>query len=183
MDMPDKVIAFDELPQSLIDGLEMHDCSKMPKDWREFIGIREKHIRIPPDRDPLTGQVRTYTPLIQKAPYAYLVDREVNFDRDRWAEIESYVKRCAPKDFRLMDKIFDMAKPLARDPHSEIDLETDQVIVIPLPKIEEKSEPEAASVTVVEEHKCDQCEKTFEKKQALRMHKMKRHPEKEPIPT
>lgn len=179
MDMPDKVIAFNELPAYLLEGLELCDCSKLPRHWRDFIGIREKHVRIPPDRDPLTGQVRTYTPIIQKGPYAFLIDKELNNDKERWGEIESYVRRNAPKDFRLMDKIADMAKPMARDVHSELDLEPEDVIVIPLPKIEEK-ELDAATVEVQKDVvKCDECDKEFSGKQAVRMHKMKRHPKVE----
>lgn len=204
MDMPDRVIAFDELPEDLLVGLEMCDCSKLPKDWREFIGIREKTTRIPPDRDPLTGQIRTYVPITQKAPYAYLIDRELNNDKERWQEIESYVRRNAPREFRLLDKIADMAKPMARDAHSELDLEADQVLVIPIMKAEAET-PQQATVTIapplpaipvvqvssapvlaatpaapaaapVDALKCDECEKVFSSKQAVRMHKMKRHP-------
>jgi hypothetical protein len=178
MGMPDKVIAFDELPADLLEGLEMCDCSKLPRDWRDFIGTREKPIRIPPDRDPLTGQVRTYTPVVQKGPYAYLIDWEINHDKERWQEIESYVRRNAPKDFRLLDKIADMAKPMGQDAHSELSLEIESVVVIPLPKTEEK-EPEVATVSV-ETFKCSDCDKEFDKKQGLRLHRLKKHEQKVP---
>lgn len=204
MDMPDRVIAFDELPADLVEGLEMCDCSKLPKDWREFIGVREKITKIPPDREPLTGQVRTYAPISQKAPYAYLIDRELNGDKEKWGEIESYVRRNAPREFRLMDRISDMAKPMARDAHSELDLEPDQVIVIPLmkevavaeaPKVvvatpvapvaavpapEEPKQPFTiipAKPAVIPATECPACQKVFSSKQALRMHVMKKHSE------
>lgn len=179
MDMPDKVIAFDELPEDLLAGLEMCDCSRLPKEWRDFIGIREKITRIPPDRDPLTGQVRRYEPIVQKGPYAFLVDRELNQDKDRWQEIKSYVMRNAPKDFRLKDNLDDMAKPMGRDANSEFDLEVQDVVVIPLQKVSEPSEPEAATVSLSpkEIFKCADCEKEFTAKQGLKMHRMKRHPE------
>ena len=35
MDMPDKVIAFDELPEELLAPFEMLNCSKLPRHWRE----------------------------------------------------------------------------------------------------------------------------------------------------
>lgn len=206
MDMPDRVIAFDELPADLVEGLEMCDCSKLPKDWREFIGVREKVTRIPPDRDPLTGTVRTYTPISQKAPYAYLIDRELNGDKEKWSEIESYVRRNAPREFRLMDRLADMAKPMARDAHSELDLEADQVIVIPLMKdaavaqppvvvvaapvapavaapVAPPAEPQQpftitpAKPAVIPATECPACQKVFSSKQALRMHVMKKHSE------
>lgn len=176
MDMPDRVIAFDELPQDLLEGLEMCDCSKLPRQWREFIGIREKFTRIPPDRDPLTGQVRTYPPIVQKAPYAFLIDQEVNHDKERWQEIESYVRRNAPKDFRLLDKLRDMAKPMGRDAQSELELEPEEVILIPLPKVEAAKDPEAATVQLAPEmFKCEDCPKEFDSKSGVRLHRLKKH--------
>lgn len=176
MDMPDRVIAFDELPQELLEGLEMCDCSKLPRHWRDYLGMREKHVRIPPDRDPLTGTVRTYKPIVQTGPYAYLIDQEVNHDRERWQEIESYVRRNAPKDFRLLDKLKDMAKPMGKDVHSELDLEPEDVIIVPLPKGAEVKEPEAATVAL-ENFKCEDCPKEFDSKSGLRLHRLKKHAE------
>lgn len=185
MDMPDKVIAFDELPEALLEGLEMLDCSKLPRHWREFIGMRERIINIRPERDPFTHQLVKYPPVVEKAPFAFLIDRELNHDKERWGEIESYVKRVAPKDFRLTDKLIDMAKPMAVDAHSELNLEPEDVIVVPLPKVEEAKDPTVSSVSVLPPVveatlKCDRCEKTFSSKQAIRMHTMKRHPEPGP---
>jgi hypothetical protein len=191
MDVPDKMIAFDELPEYLLEGIELHDCGKMTKDWREFIGLREKLIKLKPERNLITQQMETFPPIVQKGYYAYLIDREINPDKDRWREIESYVKRNAPKDFRLTDPIVDietgkstMAKALANDSQSEIMLEPEEVIVIPLPKIEEtvEAQHEAGIATVElapkEEFKCDKCDKSYPSKPAIRMHKMKAHPEK-----
>lgn len=207
MDMPDKVIAFDELPADMLQGLEMCDCSKMPKAWKDYIGYREKVTLIPPDRDPLTGTVRTYTPIVQKGPYAYLIDREINHDKERWSEIESYVRRNAPRDFRLMDRISDMALPMARDAHSELTLEPEDVKVIPLsssvveepqqatvavaPVLQAVADPAPAVVSeptqpftitpakaaVVPMTECPACQKVFSSRQALRMHVMKKHSE------
>lgn len=192
MGMPDKMIAFDELPQDLLEGLEMSDESRMQRHWREYLGLREKAIRIPPDRDPLTGAVRHYTPIIQKAPFTYVIDREVNKDKERWQEIESYVKRNAPKDFRLLDKLEDMAKPMAADAHSEVTLEPEDIVVIPLGKLVEvdstlstivvdTSAPapkeEVKQKEAVQMFSCDACEKSFDTNQGLLLHKRKRHAE------
>jgi len=148
MGTPDRMIAFDELPQDLIEGLDMHDESRMPRHWKEFIGIREKKINIPPDRDPLTGTIRTFPALIQKAPYTFIIDKEMNRDNERWEQIESYVKRTAPKDFRLMDRLVDMAKPLSPDVHTDPTLEPEEVVVIPLNHVVQ-SEPTEATVQIV----------------------------------
>ncbi len=203
MGSPDRVIAFDELPADLLNGLEMFDSSKLGRDWREFIGIRERVTKIPPDRDPLTGQVRYYEPIIDKAPYAYIVDRELNNDMERWQEIESYVRRAAPREFRLLDKLADMAKPLARDEKSEVSLDPVDVVIIPLPRQEVPKPPLAQAPPVVVAQvealkvaeapagplkitpaatgssnlECPACQKIFSSKQALRMHVMKKHSE------
>lgn len=184
MDMPDKVIAFDELPADLVEGIDMLDCSAMPRYWREFIGVREKLIKIKPELNPITRKIEQFPPVIQRAPFCYVIDREINADKDRWRAIEAYVKRWAPKDFRLTDPIVDiqtgkstMAKPLAADSHSELSLEPEDVIVIPLEKSTETGDDLRQSVGLapVEKLKCDRCEKEFEKKRALDMHILRAH--------
>lgn len=146
MGMPDKMIAFDDLPKEYTEGLELCDCSKLGRAWRDFIGPVEKKTEVKPDRDPFTGQMRTYPALVQTAPYAYLIDKEINNDVERWKEIESYVKKNAPDRwtqkgidgneivFRLTDKLEDMARPLAKDIHSEVTLEPEEIVLIPLKK-------------------------------------------------
>lgn len=179
MGMPDKVIAFDELPEDLVAPFEMHACNKLPREWRDFIGTRDKHIKIKPEFDPLTRQWVKFPELVERAPYAYLVDIESGPNREAWANVEDYVKRNAPKDFRLMDKIADMAKKMANDEHSELNLEVEDVVVIPLPKPvkEDIGTTETIIVKEPEMFACDKCERKFEKKQALRMHQMKKHSE------
>lgn len=179
MGMPDKVIAFDELPEDLVKGLELLDCSALPRYWREFIGMREQRIKIKPELDPITRQMITFPELIEKAPYAYLIDWEINKDKEIWGQIQNYVKRNAPKDFRLMEKLEDMAKPMAADAHSELSLEPEDVVVIPLNKVEEAKDETVATTVVApkEMFKCPDCEKEFDSKQGVRMHKMKRHKE------
>lgn len=206
MGMPDKVIAFDELPADLLEGLELLDCSRLPREWREFIGIREKVTRVNPERDPFTGKLMQFPPLVQKGPYAFIIDWELNHDKEKWAEIQSYVQRNAPKEIRLKDKLEDMAKPMAPDSHSELSLEVEDVVTIPLPRLGDdkvaparleelvsavpdatkatppqilKEETVAASPAEPESFKCPDCGKDFEKKQALRMHKTKKHPKEE----
>lgn len=172
MGMPDKMIAFDELPEDLLTGLDMVDESKLPRHWKDFIGKRKKYIRIAPDRDPMTGQMRTYTPLVIEAPYSYVIDWEINSNKERWSEISAYVQRNAPKDFRLKDKLEDMASPMAADSHSELTLEPEFVPVIPLPK-NVVVEPEVK--VSIETFKCETCSKEFDKRQALNMHKTRVH--------
>jgi hypothetical protein len=121
--------------------------------------------------------MRTYTPLVEKGPFAFLIDKELNHDKERWQEIESYVRRNAPKDFRLLDKLADMAKPLAKDVHSELDLEPEDMLIIPLPKVEAAKEPEAATVEVAPKanYTCPKCNKEFKNEQGLFIHQSRMH--------
>lgn len=207
MGMPDRMIAFNELPKDLIDGVDMCDESRMPRHWKDFIGVREREVHIPRDRDPLTGTVRTYAPIVQRAPYTFVIDWEINKDKERWQEIEAYVKRAAPKDFRLTERLVDMAKPMAVDAHAEMSLEPEDVVIVPLNGLI-KDEPKQAEVrllepvqvvppptpaapvaapenvapeknaqpsTVVLTFPCNECEKVFESKPGLYLHRRKKH--------
>lgn len=146
MGMTDKVIAFDELPMELLEGLEMRKQDFLPRHWRDFLGTREKVINMPPYLDPMTRQMVKCDPIVEKAPFAWIVDWEVNQDKDRWQEISNYVRRNAPKDFRLLDKIEDMAKPMGQTVQGELTLEPEDVPIIPLPKAVKE---ETSSITTI----------------------------------
>ena len=200
MGMPDKVIAFDELPESLLEGLEMREQSKMPRHWRDFMGTRERTIKIKPYLDTMINKMVTAPPIVEKGPFAYLIDWELNHNKERWQEIQSYVRRNAPRDFRLLDKLEDMAKPLSSDQRNEITLEPEEVVVIPLPKeVKEEGEmqvslakpaaststdtADSGKTTVVTQEalKCQECGAGFAKKRALRMHMLGKHRVRKPV--
>lgn len=202
MDMPDKVIAFDGLPEELLSELEMLNCSKLPRHWRDFIGTRERLVKIKPERDPYTGKMSDYTTVKEIAPFCWVVDREINKDKEAWRAIESYVKRNAPRDFRMTDPIVDietgkstMAKPLAADAHSELSLEPEDVTVIPIGEkvVDKATEPSIVvampapiadvTVTRAEEPKkvedkdriCTACNKIFMNDRGLELHIARMH--------
>lgn len=193
MGMPDKVIAFDELPKEYLEGLEMCDCTKLGRSWREFVGKVERVIKIKPEMDPITRQMLTFPAIKETAPFAYLIDWEINHDKERWGAIVEYVRRNAPvswkqKDstgqevsIKMMDDLEKMAKPLARDAHSELDLEPEDVLIVPLPKSGAIEEKEGPTVEIdKKEYKCPDCEKIFDSKQGMLVHRRKKHAE--PVP-
>lgn len=199
MGMPDKVIAFDELPARFLEGLEISRPDGLPRDWKRWLPSIKKVIALLPERDPYTGQMRRFEPVTEDGPGFYLVDETLNHDYERWQEISNFVKQSAPRDFRLLDKLEDMAKPMADDIRSEMKLETEAVLVIPiLPEYQEKQpqglvDPKGVelpkTVPAVKERltlKCEDCEKEFSgepvsARSALRMHRMKKHPAPEPV--
>lgn len=134
MGMPDKLIAFEELPERFVQGLEMKGPDGLPRHWKDWLGKKQRVIRISPERDPITGQVRTFQPIIEEGPFFYLIDWTLNRDQERWDEICDFVRRNAPKEFRLKDKIEDMAISMAPDVRAELNIEPEQVPIIPIPE-------------------------------------------------
>ena len=136
MGMPDKIIAFDELPENLVTGFEMREpIGPAFRSWREWLGKKKRVTKISPERDPFTQQMRIFQPIVEMGNYFYIMDETLNADRERWEAICDYVRRNAPTDFRLKDKIEDMAIPLAPDVRSDVTIEPEEIVIIPLPKL------------------------------------------------
>lgn len=108
----DKVIAFDELPKDLIQGINQREPSGLPRHWKEF------------------------------APFFFILDYVgTNNDKERWAKISSYVRRTVDTSFRILDRLEDMAKPMAPNSKDALDLEPEDVVVIPLQSTPRAEEP------------------------------------------
>jgi len=185
MGSPDKIIAFDELPEDLVQGFELLKAEGFPKAWKNWLGTKEIVTKIPSLLNPVTGERQTFEPFIEKDSYFYLVDSNIKPVMEKWKKIEEYVRQKVSSEFRLTDKLEDMAKALAPDKTSGITLEPDEVIIIPLPKeiktsvkepiIHAKQEPAKLEMDKVYKCEVDGCGKEFGAKQGLRMHTMKRH--------
>lgn len=174
MNMPDRVIAFDELPEDLVRPFEKCRTDGFPRHWKEFLGKKKNVIKVQPERG-IDGKWHEFPPIEETDCFFYLVDWTIGNDEEAWKTICSYVKANAPKDFRLLDNIEDMAVPLAPNKTDGVTLEPEEVPVIPLPK------PEIATPTQNEprdtyKFECADCPAEFDKKQALQMHRNKKHP-------
>lgn len=175
MNMPDRVIAFDELPEDLVKGFEMIRADGFPRHWKEWMGTKKKVTEIPPEKDFLTGNVRRFDPIVEEANFFYLVDFMIQPIVERWQTVCDYVRQHVDKETRLTDKIDEMALPLGPDKVS-LTLEPEEVVIIKLPK-DSKAEPTPVVSMFI---KCDEegCIAEYEgkfAKQALRMHKQKKH--------
>lgn len=198
----DKVIAFDELPKRLLEGVEMRDVAGLPRHWKEFVGVQEKKTPSYREKDPVTGVVKTYGGEVIKAPMFFvLYYTEVNNDITKWGEISAFVRRAVSLKFRLLDKLEDMALPMAVDPHAELSLEPEHleergaIIPIPIelqektPAVLDKNGKEVRTELPPEPEKifkCEKCDKPFTTQQAVKMHAYRKHPEakeekKEPV--
>jgi len=182
MDLPDKVIAFDSLPERFLKGFELCRADGFPRHWKEWMGKIDFDIKIPPEKDFLTGQVRYFEPIKERDSFFYLVDPNINQSNDNWKEICEFVKRVVPPEVKLREKIEDMMLPLAQNKTDSVTLEPEEVVVIPIPiEFQEKGEKK-----IIEEKpkgdwlKCSEpgCSAEFEgsyRKNALRMHVNKKH--------
>lgn len=122
----DSVIAFDELPETMLINVRRGPCAGFPRHWREFLGVKHGDTHAEP---------------------FYILDYiGRNADKEKWQEICHYVKRNVEQGVRMLDKVEAMARPFSPDAYSEITLEPEDVPVIPLPKVakadsEETPEP------------------------------------------
>jgi hypothetical protein len=184
MGLPDKVIAFDELPERFLAGFEMIRADGFPRHWKEFLGKRKKITPIPPEKDLLTGQVRRFDPIVEEDSFFFLVDKQIGPSIERWKEVCDFLRQHVDKEIRLRENIEDMALPLAPDKTSSVTLEPEDVPIVPIPlEYQEKGTQESPKVeerkpTEIFDVKCDECKAEYtgpHAKQALRMHKMKKH--------
>lgn len=183
MDLPDKVIAFDELPERMLEGFEMIRAEGFPNYWKKWMGTIKRKIKVTPERDPETRKMIYFDPILEEDCFFYLVDPGIKPVMDKWKSVEEYVRRKVSPEFRLTDRLEDMAKPLAKDKTEGLSLEPDDVIIIPLPKetpvlVDQKGLPTKTSSDESTTVKCDQCDKEYDgvyAKNALRLHKNKKH--------
>ena len=176
--MPDKVLAFDELPDKFLVGLDMIKAEGFPRHWKDWMGKSKKIMRIPPDKNPLTGEVRTYKPIEEEDYFFYTVDWNIRAQEDRWKEITDYVRLNAPEDLRLPEDLIDLAKPLAQDKLAAIDLEPEDVVIISLKKaadLKDKKEIKSEKIFKCEEPGCTAEFEGSYGKNSLRMHTSKKH--------
>lgn len=108
----DRIIAFDSLPESMVKNIKRANAIGFPRPWLDFLGVKRG------SHDPVF----------------YVLDfRTINRDKEKFQEIQNYIRRSVDKNFRLMDNIYDMAKQLSIDSYSSLDLEPEDIVVIPVP--------------------------------------------------
>ena len=126
--IPDKVIAFDQLPERMLNGVTRGDPTGLPRAWKAILG---EGTRITPgikERDPFTHTVTEIPAIVEKGPFFYVLDyMELNADKEKWAEISAFVRKVVDPKFRLPEKLEDFALPMAASPNSELTLEPEDV--------------------------------------------------------
>lgn len=183
--LPDKVIAFDELPEDMVKGFELCRAEGFPKYWKNWMGTKKVIIKIPSELNPVTGERRSFDPIVDEDSFFYLVDWSIKPVVEKWRDIELYVRSNVSPEYRLTDKLEDMAKPLAANKTEGISLEPDDVVVIPIPKVVNLVDVPVVKKEIVKKPtiKCEEpgCDREFDDKRGIRMHVMKKHPKKEEV--
>lgn len=132
----DKMIAFDSLPHRLISGIRSKNCEGLPRYWATWLkekGSIRDVVRTETKKDAQLNYHFTYTK-IGDEPCMFVLDyKDINNDKEKWQEIVNYVRRTVDKTVRLMDKLEDMAIPMAPDSYVSITLEPEDIPVIPVP--------------------------------------------------
>jgi gamma-glutamylcyclotransferase (GGCT)/AIG2-like uncharacterized protein YtfP len=186
----DKVMAFDTLPEELLKGLRPVFPSGFPRHWKAWlneIGSKAK----------VVYTINKEEVEKEEACFFGIEYVTLNKDKERWQEIVSYVRRTCDPSIRLLDKFEDMAKPLAPDSYQPLDLEPEDVPVIPLKKtlivkdsgdpVTTKTKQETVAVKTEEEpvkkdFVCETCKREFTKKGPYVMHS-RTHKEKAVVQT
>jgi hypothetical protein len=133
----DRIIAFDELPERLLRGIEKREPKGLPRHWTQFA----------------------------KEHY-YLEYDTLNAHEEKWKEIVAFVRRAVDPAVRLLDNIHEMALPMAPDSYQNLSLEPEDVVakaLIPIPAHLQEKAPVIAVVSasasipapVVEEPRAD----------------------------
>lgn len=143
----DKMIAFDTLPKRLCSGIKTKDLKGYPRYWRTWLK----------EHDAVHTVKRWNTQELKhdevEETFTYVLDMMVNEDKEKWQAITNYVRKAVDLSVRLMDKMDDMAIPLAKDSYTEINIEPEQVPVIPVPLELIKGVQELPQIVEVEKKK------------------------------
>lgn len=132
----DKVIVFDELPKRLLNGVRTREVAGFPRAWAKWLGS------IGSVRDVLKTETKkigpgdyefTHTKIGSEPCFFLLEYTDINSDKDAWRHICEYLRMNVADNVRLKEKIEDMAIALAPDSKSTLDLEPEDVPVIPVP--------------------------------------------------
>ena len=140
----DKMIAFDSLPKRLLTGIKKKDLDGYPRYWKAWLKDNNS-----------VHKVKRWNPEMEKfdevsETFTYMLDYKlINEDTQKWQAITNYVRKAVDLSVRLMDKIEDMAIPVAKDATSELSIEPEMVPIIPIPL--EAGEREPAPKIIVPE--------------------------------
>lgn len=139
----DRVIVFDSLPERLYKNVQTRGTDGFPKAWARWlaeIGSTRVVLKTETSVDLARNYTYKYTPIGKEPCFFVLQYTDINADKEIWRNICEHLRLNVGPEVRLKEKIEDMAVPFAGSPTQPLELETDDVPVIPVPP-EKKAEP------------------------------------------
>lgn len=133
----DRVIVFDSLPERLYKNVRTRACEGFPRSWAKWlseIGSLRPVIRTETTVDLARNWTFKHTPIGMEPCFFVLDYTDINADKESWRNICDYLKANCGPEVRLKEKVHDMALPLAGDCYKPLEVEPEDIPVIPLPK-------------------------------------------------
>jgi hypothetical protein len=141
----DRVIVFDSLPDRLLKNVRTREIAGFPRAWGRWlgeIGSTRPVFKTETVQHPDRSYTFKYTPVGKEPCFFVLEYTDLNADKDRWREICEYLRLNVGPEVRLKEKIEDMARPLAPNSTSQLDVEPEDIPVIHVPSEIAASVPE-----------------------------------------
>lgn len=133
----DKVIVFDSLPERLYKNVSTRPADGFPKSWARWlgeIGSTRTVFRTETSVDLARNWTYKHTPIGKEPCFFVLQYTDLNADKEMWRNICEHVRVNVGPEVRLREKLEDMAVALAGDSYKPLEIETEDVPVIPVPK-------------------------------------------------
>lgn len=132
----DKVIVFDSLPERLYKNVPTRPADGFPKAWARWlveIGSTRSVFKTETSVDLARNWTYKHTPIGKEPCFFVLQYTDINADKEMWRNICEYLRLHVGPEVRMKEKIEDMAISLAGDSTKPLELETEEVPVIPVP--------------------------------------------------
>lgn len=149
----DKVIVFDSLPERFLKNVRTREAAGFPRAWAKWlasIGSMRPVYKTETSVDLARNWTFKKTAIGMEPCFFVLDYTDTNADKQAWREICEHIRMNVGPEVRLKEKIEDMALHLAADPTKALEVEPEQVPVIPVPA-EVAVEPELHDLVKPEE--------------------------------
>ncbi len=133
----DKVIVFDSLPERLYKNVETRSTDGFPRAWARWladIGSMRTVFKTETKVDLARNWTYKKTAIGKEPCFFVLNYQDLNADREMWRNISEFIRMNAGPDVRLKEKIEDMAVALAPNSTTALNIEPEDVPVLPLPE-------------------------------------------------
>lgn len=133
----DKVIVFDELPERLTKNVRTREAAGFPRAWAKWlasIGSMRTVLKTETSVDLARNWTFKHTPIGMEPCFFVLDYQDINADKETWRQICEFLRMSVGPEVRLKEKIEEMALALAANPTMPLEVEPEDVPVIPVPR-------------------------------------------------